>query len=235
MFEGIETIRRLWRGEAVTAPGGVGQEVQVRLFPRPVQPELPVWITAAATSNTVLKAGEIGANLLVNLLGQSLEGVAEKVRQYREARAATGHDPGTGRVTLMLHTFVGDDPDAVLETVRAPFTHYLRSFGGLLENLARSRQRPGETRTVTEEDKEQVLAYAVERYVRDSALFGTPGTCIEMVRHLEEIGVDEVACLIDFGIDVETTLAGLERLALLKELAERPAAPPGLTVTSART
>ncbi|HSK76239.1 MAG TPA: amino acid adenylation domain-containing protein [Thermoanaerobaculia bacterium] len=235
MFQGIDTIRRLWRGEAVAAPGGVGQEVRVRLYPRPVQPELPVWITAAATSNTVLRAGEIGANLLVNLLGQSLEGVAAKIRQYREARAAAGHDPGTGRVTLMLHTFVGDDPDAVLETVRAPFTHYLRSFGGLLENLARSRQRPGEIRTITEEDKEQVLAYAVERYVRDSALFGTPGTCIEMVRHLEEIGVDEVACLIDFGIDVETALAGLERLALLKELAERSAAPPGLAVTSART
>ena len=47
----IETVRRLWRGEAVAAPGGVGQEVRVRLYPRPVQPELPVWITAAATSN----------------------------------------------------------------------------------------------------------------------------------------------------------------------------------------
>src|SRR5205823_5789487 len=154
------------------------------------QPELPVWITAAATSDTVGRAGRMGTHLLSNLLGQGPEGLALKVRQYRAARAEGGHDPDAGRFTLMLHTFLGDDVDVVCETVRLPFSAYLRSFGGLLQNLARSTNREGDAGALTEADKEQVLAFAFERYSRDSALFGTPRSCMEMVRYLEEIGVD---------------------------------------------
>ena len=35
------------------------------------------------------------------------------------------------------------------------------------------------------------------------------------------IGVNEIACLIDFGIDFDTTMGGLVHLARLAELANR--------------
>jgi non-ribosomal peptide synthetase component F len=75
MFQGIETVRALWRGEAVRRRGGAGQEIEVRTLPRPVQPELPVWVTAAANPETFRAAGAIGAGVLTHLLGQSLEEV----------------------------------------------------------------------------------------------------------------------------------------------------------------
>ena len=40
--EDVETVRRLWRGEAVQVPDGEGREIEVRILPRPVQPELPL-------------------------------------------------------------------------------------------------------------------------------------------------------------------------------------------------
>jgi alkanesulfonate monooxygenase SsuD/methylene tetrahydromethanopterin reductase-like flavin-dependent oxidoreductase (luciferase family) len=40
---GIETVRRLWRGEAVRVPDGEGRPIEVRILPQPVQPELPLW------------------------------------------------------------------------------------------------------------------------------------------------------------------------------------------------
>jgi hypothetical protein len=43
--EGIETVRRLWRGEAVRVPDGEGRLIEVRILPQPVQPELPLWLT----------------------------------------------------------------------------------------------------------------------------------------------------------------------------------------------
>src|SRR5690606_27565473 len=46
MLRDMEIVRSLWRGEAVSFPGPKG-EVQVRTLPRPVRPELPVWLTAA--------------------------------------------------------------------------------------------------------------------------------------------------------------------------------------------
>src|SRR6266849_735718 len=47
-FERIDKVRRLWRGEAVEDINGLGERVTLRTFPRPVQPELPVWLTAAS-------------------------------------------------------------------------------------------------------------------------------------------------------------------------------------------
>ena len=41
----------------------------MRIFPPPVQPEPPIWITAAGSPDTFAMAGRIGANILTNLLG----------------------------------------------------------------------------------------------------------------------------------------------------------------------
>ena len=49
MFEKIEEVRQLWRGESVAARGGAGNEIRVRLFPQPMQRELPIWITSSTT------------------------------------------------------------------------------------------------------------------------------------------------------------------------------------------
>jgi natural product biosynthesis luciferase-like monooxygenase protein len=229
MLRGVDTVRRLWRGEAVTALSGSGKETEVRIFPRPIQPELPVWITAAATPGTFTLAGEIGVNVLTHLLGQGLERVAERIRRYRETRAEHGHDPHdpqTGRVTLMLHTFVGDSLGAVRKTVRGPFSEYIRSFTGLLDDLARNLDMDlGQS--LSGEDMERLQAFAFERSY-GSGLFGTPRSCLEMIRALEEIGVDEIACLIDFGVATEDVLASLHHLDRLRELARKPAPPPPL-------
>ena len=83
MFRGIETVRNLWRGNSESRRAGHGQDVDVRILPRPVQPELPVWVTAAGAPDTFRKAGEIGAHLLTHLLGQSVEELAEKIAVYR--------------------------------------------------------------------------------------------------------------------------------------------------------
>src|SRR5262249_14412230 len=60
-FQGVELVKRLWRGEPAKVPGGAGNLVEVKIFPTPIQKELPIWITAAGTPDTFVKAGEIGA------------------------------------------------------------------------------------------------------------------------------------------------------------------------------
>jgi natural product biosynthesis luciferase-like monooxygenase protein/amino acid adenylation domain-containing protein/FkbM family methyltransferase len=230
MLRGVETVRRLWRGEAVRRRGGSGAEVEVRIEPRPVQPELPVWLTAAGNEETFRLAGETGAGILTHLLGQTLEEVAEKVAVYREAWRRTQPfsptSPGgrAGTVTLMLHTFVGDDLEAVRETVRAPFTRYLRSSLGLVRNLARSLGLGDDLDRLPPADLDLLLAHAFDRYFETSALFGTVESCRGQIERLRDAGVDEVACLIDFGVGFDAALAGLQRLAELRDrTAERTA------------
>jgi natural product biosynthesis luciferase-like monooxygenase protein/FkbM family methyltransferase len=220
MLRGIATVRRLWRGESIVLPNGAGIPTEVRVHPRPVQGELPVWVTAAGSPETFRMAGELGAGLLTHLLGQDLDDLARKIALYREAWRKSGAE-GEGRVTLMVHTFLGSDLDAVREKVRRPFRNYLRSSLGLLRNLAQGLGLDIETLTAAEE--EALLDHAFERYFETSGLMGTTETCLRQVERLRAAGVDEVGCLIDFGVDVPAVLDGLDRLADLQNLAQTTA------------
>jgi natural product biosynthesis luciferase-like monooxygenase protein len=218
MYRDIETVRRLWRGESVQFQSGNGHEVAVRIYPAPIQSELPVWVTAAGTEETFRMAGEIGANLLTHLLGQSLPEVAHNVSLYRAAWRNAGH-PGEGKVTLMLHTFVGHDTDSVRETVREPMIAYLKDSVSLIKSFARStgEEMPED---LDGPDMKTLLAVAFDRYFESSGLFGTPERCLKTLEHLKAAQIDEVACLIDFGVETSSVLESLRLLAEVKRRTE---------------
>jgi hypothetical protein len=67
-----------------------------------------------------------------------------------------------------------------------------------------------------------MLAIAFERYFHGASLLGPLETCEDMVVRLQEIGVDEIACLIDFGVDAALTLSSLSRLADLVRACRGP-------------
>ena len=216
--QGVDTVRALWRGDAIRRRDGLGNEVDVRVRPRPVQAELPIWITAAASPDTFRYAGEIGANVLTHLLGQTLPELKEKIALYRRARAEHGHDPAAGKVTLMLHTFVGEDAEAVREAVREPFKAYLRSSINLLKPVAESQGLDAGN------DLELVVEAGFNRYSTTSALFGTPEQCRDMIWRVAALGVDEIGCLIDFGVDPAQVVSSFPAMSRLQALVSSPAA-----------
>lgn len=222
MVEGVRAVRSLWRGETLKAESGNGDEINVRIYPSPVQPELPVWLTAAGNPRTYALAGELGANLLTHLLDQDEEQLASKIALYRRARAAHGSDPEAGTVTVMLHTFVGADAAQVREQARAPFCQYIKSNIGLLKGLARSRdQNPDpnlDIESMPERDLDEFVNFLYERFAASRGLIGTPESCFALAERLHAIGVDEVACLLDFGPATEQILGNLPHLSRLKEL-----------------
>ncbi len=230
MFESVETVRRLWRGETVSFPGPQGP-VDVRTLPRPIQKELPLWVTSAGNIATFIEAGRAGTNLLTHLLGQSVEEVTEKIAAYRKARADAGHS-GRGVVTLMLHTFVGPSADEVEAIVREPMKKYLESAVFLVKAAAwqfpafkKLSDEQGRTldqffADISSEDMDALLEFAFQRYFRTSGLFGTPASCGPVIEKVRNAGVDEIACLIDFGIETQIVLDHLPWLAQLKDVAQ---------------
>ena len=218
-----EILRRLWRGEPHKVRNPLGEEVDLCIMPRPVQPDLPIWITAAANPETFREAGTIGANVLTHLLGQTVEDLADKIVQYREAWDAAGHK-GRGTVTLMLHTLVGDDDDEVHDLARAPMMTYLgASFDLASKHLASVPflRDPGriDVSQLTPELAEAALEASFEKYFYMGSLLGSYDKCLATVDKLAGLDVDEVACLIDFGLAPQIVLKGLENLNVLRKLA----------------
>jgi acyl carrier protein len=147
--------------------------------------------------------------------------LAEKISIYRKAWKEAGHK-GKGILTLMLHTFVGTDEKMVKETVRGPMKHYLKSSVNLVKEAAWSFPVFKNATTGTDgnfsldhlssEDLDAVLDYSFERYYQTSGLFGTPESCKKIIKNLKETDVDEIACLIDFGVDSDLVMAHLHYL-----------------------
>jgi natural product biosynthesis luciferase-like monooxygenase protein len=224
MFQSIHQLRALWRGEVVDFPRKDGTMFGVRTQPRPVSDEIELWVTTAGNPETWKEAGRAGAHILTHLLGQSIEEVSEKIGLYHAELRSAGYDPDKFKVTLMLHTFVADTREKAREIAREPMKDYLRSAAGLIKQYAwafpafkkpKGVNNPFELDlgSLSEDELEGILDFAFLRYFEDSGLFGTVEDCLERVAQLKRFGVNEVACLIDYGIECDVVLEGLNHLA----------------------
>ncbi len=199
-----EQVRRLWAGERLTFPNTAGEDSHVVAQPRPVQPVLPVWITAAGNPETFRAAGAAGYGVMTALLGQTLRQLHENVDRYRAARQDAGHD-GRGDVVVMTHAHVSDDP-GLEERLRPALHGYLSSY--------RAQTGGG--------DEQVLLEAAFQDYLSGPSLLGTRAKARSVLAKLTEAGADEVGCLVDFGLPAQDVLDGLPQLATLLP-ASRPA------------
>lgn len=216
LHDQIEIMKKLWRGESIKRENGLGQEVELSVYPTPIQKEMPIWITSSGNEETFRSAGASGANLLTHLLGQSIEQLGEKIKIYKEAREQHGYGIDTGKIAVMLHSFIGEDIDEVERIVEQPFTEYLKTSIGINKLLMEEAGLNAED--IDGEEMKIVLRNAFRRYYQTSSLIGSKSKCSEMVLQLKEIGVDEIACLIDFGVEKSKVLDSLKHIKELKQL-----------------
>jgi alkanesulfonate monooxygenase SsuD/methylene tetrahydromethanopterin reductase-like flavin-dependent oxidoreductase (luciferase family) len=159
----------------------------------------------------------MGAGMLTHQLGQNHDALAANIVRYREELTAAHGPDAHGHVAVMLHTMIGADRDEVREAVREPFSNYLRSS---IDLVARDTigAAPGnfDLSGLPERNKEFMVKLSFDRYFNDAGLFGTVDDGVEVVRRLRSIGVDEIACLIDFGVAPDVVSKSLHHLAELR-------------------
>ncbi|MFI2667803.1 non-ribosomal peptide synthetase/type I polyketide synthase [Micromonospora carbonacea] len=227
MYEHLETVRRLWRGDAVPARSGSGEALDVRLFPRPVQPEPPVFTAIVGNPDSYREAARRDVGVVTNLMTQDVASLAENVALYRRTRAEHGLDPAGGRVVVLLHTYLGEDADRARAEAFEPFCAYLRSSFSLLGQVVNSLGMNIDLAGTPDEDVRFVLGRAYERYCAQRALIGSPQSCRSVVEAVLDAGADEIACFVDFGLPADAVRAGLPVLdALRRATPRRPVGDP---------
>jgi len=222
MYEKIATIQKLWRGEKVPVTNGAGLKSEVGILPSPIQPELPIWLTGES-DETFLNAGKLGFNVLTAnfSLGHSLEKFVSKAHIYRDAILANHGRPG--HITMMCHTFAAEDPDQIKKVAIPALAQYIRVNIQMQHEHAigmdgqGGRQSVGLLqRDVSEKEQEILVRNQVAQNIHSElSLIGTLDHCTKQAELLRENGVDEIACLIDFGINSEEVMRSLELLSKL--------------------
>lgn len=225
LIRDVQTVKALWRGESVTLPNGKGELAQVSIRPRPVQDELPVWVTTTGNEEAFRHAGRMGDNILTHLMGQSLAELKEKIALYRAARAEAGH-AGPGTVTMLVHTFIAEREELIFSDVKEPFKKYLVDSVGTPQAIAKSLgvQDGALSGDGTQNnDIDAITEFAFHRYYQSNAMLGTPERCLPVAQAIRAAGVNEIACLIDFGVNADLVLDNLQHLKRLRDMVILPA------------
>ncbi|MEV0171332.1 amino acid adenylation domain-containing protein [Streptomyces sp. NPDC050803] len=239
MYERLGTVRRLWSGKPVGVTAGDGSQVDVRLHPRPIQAELPLYAAVVGNPDSYRRAAAEGLGVVTNLMTQTVEQLAENIALYRRTRAEHGLDPAAGRVVVLVHTYLDEDAERARAEAYRPFVSYLRSSLSLFDQVTNSLGFDVDLENTPEDDVEFLLGRAYERYCGSRALIGDERSAAEAVGRLVAAGADEIACFVDFGVPREKVLAALPVLDRVRRREYEPkplaaAAPSRLPLSPAQ-
>ena len=199
----IDIVRRAWRGEPVDLTNGAGRPVRIVTLPRPVQSELPIWLTAQSDS-TFAWAGSQGYPVLTNLNFTLPDQLRQRVAAYREASRAAGH--GAGWVALMTHCFVGSEADMARHQIGPALTRYLEANLSMRVQASAAR---GGSLAPNQSRQHAVAQGGADRLSHGGSLVCGPGDVRERVQALGSLDVDELALLVDFVTDPDAVIGGL--------------------------
>src|SRR3954470_17362278 len=113
--------------------------VRQRIYPRPVQEPLPIWVGVGGTPESFARAGGRGLPLMVAIIGGEPRQFAPLVDLYRRAGAEAGHPPETLRVGLHCFGFLGDD-------VEQATSAFYPGWAAMFTQVSRERGFPPATR-----------------------------------------------------------------------------------------
>ncbi|AZZ56046.1 MupA/Atu3671 family FMN-dependent luciferase-like monooxygenase [Rathayibacter iranicus] len=213
--ESRKQLQSLWRGDTLSRTDPHGESHSIVTYPRPIQPELPIWLTTSQRTEAWEFAGREGFNVLSALINFGPKDLEKRITIYREARAQAGYNPASGVVSLMLHTYVGLSVEQAVERARPAMTEYLSSFVSQHSTSGQSgAEAKAETLQNLGDDRDDFMEMVFQRYVSTSSLIGDATRVTQRMEYFRSIGVDEIACLVDFGLTNDEVLASLGRLAM---------------------
>ncbi|SCD78161.1 natural product biosynthesis luciferase-like monooxygenase domain-containing protein, partial [Streptomyces sp. Termitarium-T10T-6] len=227
MYDRLEEVKRLWRGEALRRTTGDGER-DIRLFPRPVQPMPPLYTAVVSNPESYERAAEHDLGIVTNLMTQDVDQLRENIARYRRARSRHGLDPDAGRVAVLLHTYLGADHESARADAFEPMARYMRASLSLFSGVTNSLGLSADLKALSEDDLDVVFRRAYSRYCDQRALIGDVDSTLPVAQAVADAGADEIVALVDFGVGAEQLRAGLPRLDALRRRhrERRPAATP---------
>lgn len=142
------------------------------IYPRPLQPELPIWLGVGGTPQSFARAGMLGLPLMVAIIGGETHRFRPLIDLYREAGARAGHAPEKLKVGLHSLGYVAPTKEEALND-------YYPGYAETFTRIGKERGWPPVTRT----------HFDAQNGKRGALLVGGPQEIAEKIlRHSEALG-----------------------------------------------
>ncbi|MVM38485.1 LLM class flavin-dependent oxidoreductase [Spirosoma sp. HMF3257] len=138
--EKLDLLLKIRDNEFVTWSGKFRPAIQnLPVYPRSVQPKLPVWLGVGGTPESFMRAGSLGLPLMVAIIGGYTARFRPLIDLYREAGRKAGFTPD--QLTVGLHS-----PGYVARTNEQAVAEYYPGYAELWTKLGRERGWPPVTK-----------------------------------------------------------------------------------------
>jgi probable LLM family oxidoreductase len=121
-----KSVKLNWKGKFRAPVKDLG------IYPRPLQPQLPIWLGVGGTPASAIRAGRLGLPLMIAILGSAPKHFVPFVELYREAAEKAGHDVSKLQLGISSQSLVANT-DA--EAVNA----FYPSYEALMNRVGRDR------------------------------------------------------------------------------------------------
>ncbi|MBJ6144468.1 LLM class flavin-dependent oxidoreductase [Hymenobacter sp. BT559] len=112
-----------WQGQHRAAIAGKG------VYPRPVQPQLPVWIGVGGTPASVARAGQLGLPLTIAILGGAPAQYVAFTDLYRQAYREAGHAEVAQQIAINCHFHVAETAKQAADEFFPPYSQLMNRIG----------------------------------------------------------------------------------------------------------
>lgn len=222
-IESLDIVLRAWEGEEFSYDGTYYRFSPVRVTPYPLQHPHPPIYWAAVSPGSHERGGAAGYHLLTGASGLDWSQLARRIERFVAGWASREGDQQHGRVRVNVHGFCADTSERAHEAYGKYVVEYVnrtvRQYKKVVERSGRKVDFSASERFIDNYDT--VLS-------ETAVVIGDPETCIEQLRRLSDLGVDEVTFRLDGPSDEEMraciTLLGKEVAPAVAEFG-RPALP----------
>lgn len=178
---GIELIRALWTEDEVTRAGEDFQLEGFQLFPKPLQKPAPLIYVGGHARKAIERAARLGDRYLISTT-QSMEAIADLVQTYYSSSDALERPRQKPFLNRIVCTVGSQREKAVA----------LREYGDAFLSIYDSWGHESVTRLSDSDRAYDLLAQSV-------FIIGEPSECIEIIERYTELGIEHIACLMNFG------------------------------------
>jgi len=128
--EKLQLLLRLNASETITWQGQHRAPISnLGVYPRPVQPRLPIWIGVGGTPASVVRAGQLGLPLTIAILGGAPAQYVAFTDLYRKSAQQAGHDVSQLQLAINCHFHVADTAKQAADEFFPPYSQLMNRIG----------------------------------------------------------------------------------------------------------
>lgn len=98
------------------------------ISPRPVQKKLPLWIGVGGTPASAVRAGKLGLNMALGLLGGPAASIKPLADLYWNSAKAAGHDITKLKISVTGHSYIAETSEQAIEEYLPHYNLYSDYF-----------------------------------------------------------------------------------------------------------